>query len=175
MRFGLSFIFVAFPLIELAVLIRTGQLIGLWPTLAIVVVTAALGGIILQRQGFAMVGRVTQAVEHGDPVVGPAVDGLFLVVAGGLLIAPGLITDTLGLLLLIPPLRRRIGRWCLDTLVSSPDVHVRVFTWRRKRPEAREAWSRRPSEDGPIIEGEFDEVNEKTPSRSLPRSGDGER
>jgi UPF0716 protein FxsA len=175
MRFGLSLIFVAFPLLELALLIRTGQLIGLWPTLAIVVVTAALGGIILHRQGFAMVGRVSQAVEQGEPVVEPAIDGLFLVVAGALLIAPGLITDTVGLLLLIPPLRRRIGRWCLNALMASPDVHVRIFTSRRQGPGARGPSSKRPKEDGPIIEGEFGEVNEKTPSRSLPRFEDGNR
>jgi UPF0716 protein FxsA len=175
MRIGLGLIFIAFPLVELALLIRTGQLIGLWPTLAIVGVTAVLGGIILRRQGFAMVARVTQAVEQGEPVVEPAIDGLSLFVAGALLIAPGLVTDTLGLLLLIPPLRRRIGRWCLNTLMVSPNVHVRVFTRRRHGPGAKDASSRHPSEDGPIIEGEFDEVNETAPTRSLPRSRDRNR
>jgi UPF0716 protein FxsA len=170
MRIGLGLVFIAFPLIELALLIRTGQLIGVWPTLAIVIVTAAVGGIILHRQGFAMISRVTQAVEQGEPVVGPAVDGMFLVLAGALLIAPGLITDTLGFLLLIPPFRRLIGKWSLNTLMASPDVHVRIFTRRGQRPRDRGASNSNPSEGGPIIEGEFEEVNEKRTDRSLPRS-----
>jgi UPF0716 protein FxsA len=167
MRIGLGLTFIVFPLVELALLIRTGQLIGLWPTLGIVVITAAVGGIILHQQGYAMMNRAVQAVEEGAPPVEPVVDGAFLVLAGALLIAPGLITDTVGFLLLIPPFRRVAGQWCLNRLMASPNMHVRVFTRRGQRRRAGEASTADHSERGPVIEGEFEQLDEKPPGRAL--------
>jgi UPF0716 protein FxsA len=172
MRIGLGVIFIVFPLVELALLIRAGQLIGVWPTLGIVVITAAIGGIILHQQGYSTMSRAVQAVEEGEPPVEPVVDGAFLVLAGALLIAPGLITDAVGFLLLISPVRRVVGQWCLNTLLASPNVHVRVFTRRGQRRRAGDAWSSKPGEAGPVIEGEFEELDEKPPRRTLGGSRD---
>jgi UPF0716 protein FxsA len=172
MRIGLGLAFIAFPLIELALLIRTGQLIGVWPTLAIVAVTGAVGAMILHRQGSVMISRAMQAVEEGQPPVGPLLDGVFLVFAGALLVAPGLITDTVGLLLLIPPFRRLIGRWCLNILMASSDVHVKVFTRRRHRPGTGDAQSSDRSEGGPVIEGDYEKLDERTPGRASRGSRD---
>jgi UPF0716 protein FxsA len=113
-----------------------------------------------------------QAVEEGEPPVEPVVDGAFLVLAGALLIAPGLITDTVGFLLLIPPFRRVVGQWCLNTLVASPNVHVRVFMRRGQRRRAGEASNSDQSERGPVIEGEFEKLDEKPPGRALRGSRD---
>jgi UPF0716 protein FxsA len=89
-----------------------------------------------------------------------------------LLVAPGLITDTVGFLLLIPPFRRVVGQWCLNTLMASPNVHVRVFTRRGQRHRAGDAWSSKPGEGGPVIEGEFKELDEKPPRPALRGSRD---
>lgn len=171
MRIGVRLMFIAFPVVELALLIRTGQLIGVWPTLAIVVVTGALGALILHRQGLAMINRVTQAVEEGEPPVGPILDGVFLVFAGALLMAPGLITDTIGVLLLIPLFRRLIGQWCLNILMASSDIQVRVFT-RRRPPQTEDAANADLSEGGPVIEGEYEKLDEKPSRRALRGSRD---
>jgi UPF0716 protein FxsA len=102
MRLALLLLVAAVPLVELALLIRVGQTIGLWPILAIVVGTTLAGAAILRGRGLTVVTRVLDAIEEGSTPIAPAIDGFLLVAAGVLLITPGLIADAIGLLLLIP-------------------------------------------------------------------------
>ena len=80
---------IALPILELALLIKTGQAIGFWPTLALVVGAAVLGGAIMSRQGISVARRTREAIAQGRPPVGPVLDGAFLLLAGALLITPG--------------------------------------------------------------------------------------
>lgn len=103
-------ILVALPLIEIALFVTIGGAIGLWPTLAIVVGTALLGSWLLRRQGARAMADVQRAVsEFSDPTA-PLAHGALVMLAGVLLIAPGFFTDTLGLLLLLPPVRSLVLR-----------------------------------------------------------------
>lgn len=102
------------PLIEIGLFVTLGGAIGLWPTLAWVILTAALGILVLK--GVAMYGAVTLSRDMNelrDPL-SPIAHRVMVVMAGGLLILPGFFTDALGLLLLIPPVRlvliKLIGR-----------------------------------------------------------------
>jgi UPF0716 protein FxsA len=95
----------AVPLIEIGLFVQLGGAIGLWPTLAWVIVSAALGIIVLK--GVAQLGAVTLSRdmhELSNPL-SPLAHRVMVVMAGGLLILPGFFTDALGLLLLIPPVR----------------------------------------------------------------------
>lgn len=110
----LLILFVALPLIEIGLFVQVGGVIGLWPTLAIVVITAILGSVMLRRQGARALTDVQRSfVEFRDPTA-PLAHGALLLFAGALLITPGFFTDTVGLLLLIPSVRagvmRLIGR-----------------------------------------------------------------
>jgi UPF0716 protein FxsA len=172
MRLGLLLLFIAFPFVELALLIRAGQLIGLWPTLAIVATTAAAGAMILHGQGRAMMHRAIEALEQGRPPVEPLVDGVFLVLAGVLLVAPGLITDTLGLLLLIPPVRRLVAGWSFNLLGGATDVRVEVFARDQQRRQPTDGPSAEPFDGGPVIEGEFERLEERNPGTALRGSPD---
>jgi len=100
------------------------------------------------------------------------VDGVFLLIAGALLLTPGLITDVAALLLLVPPLRRAVGRWSVRWLLREARVHVEVHAGTAQPgPEAR----RRPpagAGEGPIIEGEFERLGE---SPTEPRRSNGRR
>jgi UPF0716 protein FxsA len=122
--FGLFLIFVAIPLMELALLIKVGQSIGFWPTIAIIVVTAALGVAVMQAHGLKAMQRAQAALAEGKTPVQSVVDGTFVMFAGLLLISPGLMTDVLGLLLLIPPVRRVVGNWSVGKLLASGKVHT---------------------------------------------------
>ena len=124
MWFGAFLIFVAVPLLELALLIKVGQSIGFWSTMAIIVITAALGVAVMRSHGLKTMQRAQAALAEGKPPVQSVVDGTFVMFAGLLLISPGLITDLLGLLLLIPPVRRLIGSWGMRRLLASGKVQA---------------------------------------------------
>jgi len=97
--------FIGVPLIEIALFIQVGGWVGLWPTLAIVVLTAVLGTLLLRRQGLAEVSRLRAALDgHGDPT-GPLVHGALILFAGAVLLTPGFFTDAVGFALLVPPVR----------------------------------------------------------------------
>ena len=101
----LLFAFIGVPLIEIALFIQVGGLVGLWPTLAIVVLTAVIGTMLLRRQGLAEVSRLRAALDgKGDPT-GPLVHGALILFAGAVLLTPGFFTDAIGFALLVPPVR----------------------------------------------------------------------
>src|SRR5690606_33771681 len=109
-RLILLFILIAIPLLEIALLIKVGQLIGVLPTVMIVIGTAILGILVLRQQSFGVVARASEAIAAGRTPIGPVVDGAFQMLAAILLISPGLLADTIGLILLVPFLRRGLGR-----------------------------------------------------------------
>ena len=123
-RLGIGLGLLALPLLEIALLIRAGQKLGLWPVMAIIVGTGILGIAVLVRQRFAVVSGVMNAVNEGKPPLAPVLNGAFLVLAGGLLFSPGLICDAAGLLLLIPPIRRLVARWTVARLLQDAEIHV---------------------------------------------------
>ena len=123
MWFGLLLMMLAVPLLELALLIKLGQAIGFWSTVAIIFLTAGIGIAIVNAQGFAAFRRASESVAKGQPPVEPVIDGFMLMLAGGLLIAPGLLTDIAGLLLLIPPVRRLVAKWGLKRMAASGSIH----------------------------------------------------
>lgn len=163
MRFILPLLFLLVPIVEIALLIAVGQTIGLWPTLAIVIGTAILGTIVISRQGFTTLRKANEALAAGKPPVDAVVDGMFLFIAGALLLSPGLLTDALGFLLLIPPVRTLIVRWGARRLFA-PGV-FRVVTFGRAGPPPRQDRAGSDDSDAPTIDGEFERLDERSPPR----------
>jgi UPF0716 protein FxsA len=95
----------AVPLIEIGLFVTLGSAIGLWPTLAWVLFSAALGLFVLKRVALSGAVSLSRDMrEMGDPL-SPLAHRVMLVMAGGLLLLPGFMTDALGLLLLLKPVR----------------------------------------------------------------------
>ena len=157
-RLLLGLFLIALPVLELALLIKTGQVVGLWPTLAMVVGAGVLGAVIMSRQGMSVARRTREAIAQGRPPVGPVLDGAFLLLAGALLITPGFLTDVMALALLIPPIRRKVGRWCVRRLVERAHVQIKVYE-ARSRGEPVPLGEDRVA--GPVIEGDFERLGEK--------------
>ena len=105
----------ALPLMELAVLVKVGQAVGLWRLLLLLLGMAVLGAALLYWQGWTALRQTQDALMRGEPPVGPMLEGMLLVAAGVLLLVPGLITDVFALALLVPPLRRAIARGTAET------------------------------------------------------------
>ena len=100
------FLFLLFPLIELAVLIQVGSAIGVLPTLFLVIATAVLGSVLLRVAGIATAWRAREKLARGELPEQEVLEGLLIAVGGGLLLLPGFISDVFGLLCLLPFTRR---------------------------------------------------------------------
>ena len=113
-------VFTIVPLIEIACFIVIGNAIGLWPTLAGVLVTALVGSILIRAQGIAVIREIRETIGRGQLPTRALADAMMVGVAGALLLAPGYFTDLIGILLLVPPVRSLIYRFAASriTMVS---------------------------------------------------------
>jgi len=101
-------ILVGAPLLELYVLIEVGSEIGALSTILISIFTAVLGAGLVRMQGLSVLFRVQQTMARGEVPALEMLEGAFLMMAGIMLLFPGFITDAIGFLILVPPLRRRV-------------------------------------------------------------------
>lgn len=147
--------FFAVPLIEIALFVTVGGWIGLWPTLAIVLGTGVAGVTVIRRQGLQAMQGLRQAAAVRRNPLGQMADSALICLAGVLLILPGFLTDTLGLLMLIPPLRH---------------LAIRVLASRARVYAA--AGFDGPRRSGPdVIDGEYFEIEQDRAEAERPLPG----
>lgn len=105
--------FVILPIIEIALFIKLGGLIGVLPVIALVLGSAVLGMAAMRRQGARAMLDLQRAMQDFRDPGRPMAHGALVMLAGLLLVVPGLLTSAIGLLLLLPPVRalvlRRLG------------------------------------------------------------------
>lgn len=107
----LFLLFTAVPLLELWLLIQVGQRIGPTPTIALVLLTGIVGAWLAKAEGFRVVRQWQRAIAEGRLPEDGILSGLLVLAGGLLLITPGVLTDVVGLALLVPPIRRRAAGW----------------------------------------------------------------
>lgn len=148
----LLFIFV--PIIEIGLFIQVGGILGLWPTIALVLLTAFVGASLVRSQGLQTLLSVQNRLQQGELPAQQIFEGVMLAVAGVLLLTPGFMTDTLGMLVLLPAPRAVIAKYLMSKMVvkgmasgfhSSPYEH-----------DPFHHDSHRSSEQGDTFEGEFE-------------------
>lgn len=122
MRIALLLIFIAVPLLEIALLIKAGESFGFWPTITIVILTAVLGTLMLRWQGLSVMMRATETLRAGRIPIESVADGVFLLLAGAFLLTPGLLTDGVGFAFLFPSVRRWLGSKILRGLSQRLDL-----------------------------------------------------
>ncbi len=98
-------LFTVVPLTELYILIQVGKYLGAFPTIAIVFITGIVGGLLARSQGLSIYRHIKTDLQNGIIPTERLLDGLFILIAGALLITPGLITDIVGFLVMIPGFR----------------------------------------------------------------------
>src|SRR5690242_11481963 len=98
-------LFILVPIAELYVIIKVGSIIGVLPTLAILLADALLGAYLLRHQGRAAWRRFNQALAERRFPGKEAADGVMITFGAALLLTPGFLTDVAGFLLLLPPTR----------------------------------------------------------------------
>jgi UPF0716 protein FxsA len=121
--FLLVVVFIVVPILELWVIVEVGGLIGVLPTLALLLAISLLGATLLRRQGRDAWRRFNAALAERRFPGGEVADGLLITIGGALLLTPGFLTDAVGLLLLLPP-TRAIARRLLRAWVGHRFVVV---------------------------------------------------
>ncbi len=107
----LALLFILTPLVELAILVYLGTIIGALYTILIVVATGILGAILARNQGLAIISRIRISLERGVLPSNELLHGALILTGGLFLLTPGVITDIIGLALLIPQTRFFIVIW----------------------------------------------------------------
>jgi UPF0716 protein FxsA len=133
--------FILVPILEIGLFIQIGGAIGLVPTLLVVIGTALLGTTLLRWQGLTTLHRAEASLQKGDLPVNEVVGGVFLLVAGALLLTPGFFTDAIGFSLFAPPVRRYLGQKILGYFANRGSLNVFSSSWS-------------PQDD--VIEGDFE-------------------
>lgn len=126
----LILLFVAVPLIEMAILIRLGGMIGLLATLLLVIVTGVIGASLARSQGLRVLYQIRAELAAGRMPVDKLVDGLLIFTAGVVLLTPGLLTDVVGLALLVPGPRgwvKRLAGRKLAGIAQSGRLDVTIY------------------------------------------------
>ena len=144
-------LFLVIPFVEIAVFMQVGEAIGVWQTLFFAFLTAIIGGGVIRYQGLQTFQSAQKSLQGNDLPVQEIFDGFCLVAAGALLITPGFVTDTIGFLLLVPPVRV----WLRGVLGQN----LHVFT--PQPGHSQQQNSPYSSHDSDIIDVEFERMDEK--------------
>ena len=148
--------FLAVPLIEIALFIQVGGALGLFPTLAIVVLTAILGTYLVRAQGAMALGQLRGSLNSFSDPTEPLAHGAMILFSGALLLTPGFFTDAMGFLLLIPAFRSRAFQYLRSK------VKVQSFGTPPPHPQHPRGYGEN------TVEGTFEEVEPTRPPSDKP-------
>ncbi|AYA66220.1 MULTISPECIES: FxsA family protein [unclassified Alteromonas] len=166
----LFLLFAIMPIIEIALLVKVGGIIGGWNTIGIVLLTAFIGAYFVKREGIHTLQIAQEKMQRGEMPGKEMVEGLMLAVAGVLMVTPGFITDIFGILLVLPGTRHLIAGFV------SKHMKMRVVTagsFQQQGPFAGGAdpFGQRPqggqyNADGDVFEGQY---TDKSAGEDKPR------
>ena len=151
----LFILFLCVPLIEIMLFVAVGDEIGIVATLALCILTAIAGAVLIQAQGMATLKAAQDAIEKRQMPVQEIFDGFCLLIAGLVLLTPGFFTDTIGFLLLTPPFRT----WLRGQI--NPHINARTFR-ANSAPNDNHHQKERVDKGVNVIEGEYERVDNES-------------
>lgn len=147
----LFFLFTTVSLLEIFVLIKVGGLLGAWPTVLLIIVTAFIGSALVRSQGLQVIAHLQQRIAKGEMPGLQLIEGLMLIIIGVLLVTPGFVTDLAGLLLLQPAIRSAIAKIILANISFSAITMPSNFSSQHSKNDI----------DHNVIEGEFERKDDE--------------
>ncbi|MEN8712127.1 MAG: FxsA family protein [Arenicellales bacterium] len=138
------------PIAEIWLMIDIGSVIGAGWTVLAIITTAIIGASLVRLQGIGVYSRLNQAASRGEIPAMEMIEGLFLLISGIFLLLPGFITDALGFLMLIPPLRRWLALNAVKHFFIVPNV---------TDPSAQNVPGHDPTIEATTIEGEYRRID----------------
>ncbi len=142
----LFLLFTSVSLLEIYVLVKVGGVLGAWPTVLLVVVTALLGSALVRSQGLQLLQQVQQRLAAGEMPGVQLIEGVLLLVTGVLLVTPGFVTDFCGLLLLQSKIRHGVAVYLMKNVKITPQSQQFYY---------HQSGQKKSSHDD-VIEGEFE-------------------
>ncbi|SDD45057.1 UPF0716 protein FxsA [Paracoccus isoporae] len=159
----LLILFILIPVIEIALFIQIGGLIGLWPTIGLILLSAVVGMVLIRSQGRRALGELQESFRKLNDPTRPLAHGAMILFAGALMLTPGFFTDSIGLLLLVPWVRDRVMQ------AAARRVHVtRSGFGFDTSSQPRHGW---PGKSGDVIDGDYstqDDPYATRPDTELP-------
>ena len=141
----LLILFILIPLAELYLFTTLGKEIGFGPTILIIVITAIIGASLTRSQGHRAIEKLHKATGEGRLPAREAFDGVMILLAGAVLITPGFLTDAVGFLLLVPPIRAIVAGYLGEKLKKN----IKVVTPASPPPESK---PKSKLDDGNVID-----------------------
>ncbi|MDD1783817.1 membrane protein FxsA [Enterovibrio sp. ZSDZ35] len=162
----LLLMFITVPVIEIALFIQVGGVLGLWPTVALILLTAIVGASLVRSQGLQTLLTVQQRLQQGELPAQQIVEGVMLAVAGVLLLTPGFMTDAMGMAVLLPWPRA----WLAKQLMSKVKVANFQTGFQQQDPFGNDPFNQQGSfrdndKSGSTFEGEFERKNDDENNR----------
>ncbi len=158
-------LFVIIPILEIATFIQVGSVVGLPLTLLGILLTAIIGAILVRQQGFKALNDARENMAQQKSPIEQVVHGVFILIAGLLLLTPGFLTDAIGFLFLIPPLRLSIAYkvWAWIKANGSISVNTSEFSSHYQSSPKQQG-------GGTVIDGEATEIKDprKSGDRRIP-------
>lgn len=170
MPFLILLLFIAVPVAEIALFIEIGEAIGTVWTVTTIFATAIIGTWLVRQQGLQTMARAREAMNRNQMPVDEVIAGLCILVAGALLLTPGFLTDALGFVLLIPPLRNGLAKAAIGRMRASGKFHVHAGGMHPGAHPGGPGGNR-----GPVIDGEFEDVSDPDPNSPWNRGEPGDR
>jgi UPF0716 protein FxsA len=146
----LFLLFLIVPLIEIALFIQVGGIIGLWYTLLIVVLTAILGTYLVRSQGLAVLNQLRGSFEELRDPAEPLAHGAMVLFSGALLLTPGFFTDAVGFALMVPAVRSAVFRYFRSR------IDIQSVQFGSKSP---------PRQDETIIDADYEDLDDPGPKK----------
>jgi UPF0716 protein FxsA len=112
----LALLIILIPAIDIAVLLLSGNIIGVFPTIAFIIMTGVIGAYLAKREGLQTIKRAQEQLAYGQIPGDSVLDGICILIGGTLLLTPGFITDIAGFLLLFPPSRKPVKFLMINAL-----------------------------------------------------------
>jgi UPF0716 protein FxsA len=146
-------VIIGVPVVEIYAFVAVGEEIGAVPTIVATLATAAAGIALFRSQGRGLAARAQESLDRGEMPLAEVIDAIGLAMAGVFLLIPGFVTDAIGFLLFMPPLRVLLVGWLLKRVLASPNSTVWVARGARAAPRGRGHGA-----GGPVIDGDFEDV-----------------
>lgn len=168
-------LFIAATLLEIFVFIEVGSAIGAWSTIVLILVSAMVGLSLVRIQGLQTLMEVQRKVSLGEPPAREMLGGIMLAVSGLLLVLPGFVSDIMGLLLLLPPVRQALAERLLSKVKVQTGQQGHTFSGEFHHTGSSEQQARldeflqsqqndsqaNQSDAGTTFEGDFERKDDK--------------
>lgn len=148
----LLFAFIIVPMVEIALFIKVGGFIGLWPTLLIVVLTAMAGTYLVKSQGRLALSQLQSSFSEVRDPTEPLVHGAMILFSGALLLTPGFFTDAVGFALLVPGIR--------SAAYKAIRARLNIQGFGKPGQGPKNSQSYRPQSGRDVIDGEYTEITD---------------